>query len=574
MSIRCVRLPWSAVCRTTLVAVLSLIANARAAGPCGAAGVFSSTSTRATCTYDSPGEDTFVVPAGVSRLSVLAIGAPGGRGGQYPGGSAGAVGGVGAVVSAPAVAFGGVGTLYVEVGGPGGNGVGGTSCAGGGGGINGGGHGGGALCTFGGGGGGGGESDVRSEPALAGGLTGGDGDPRLVVAGGGGGGAGSDNLNATAGGSSGGSDSTGAGAGGGIDCSASTDGAGGTGESGPGGGSAGQVTNPASCGPHALGTGGTAEQGGRGANGANTGGGGGGGGGFTGGGGGASALVLSGIELAPLATGGGGGASFGPAGTSFASAPSSSTTAMVQITWALPGPAVTFTTPMDGASYSSSSPPRAVFTCTARTGRLKSGLAGCSASVDGGPALASGSPLPGVVGPHTLIATATDTAGRVGTATVHYTITAVRRPPPGVAVLSSLRVAPREFSLSGRRVNGRCLKLTGRNQSHRRCRRAIKLTISYTLNHRANVTFTLKRQAAGRLVDHRCVKPTPRNRKHGKCTRLADLSGAFVHAGETGLNRFSWLGRLRRRQLPSGTYLLTATPTGGRPEKVAFTIAR
>jgi len=145
-------------------------ASARAAsGDCAASGATT------TCTYTyTGGEQTFVVPAGVRALSVTAVGGRGG--GSYGAGQPGSGGSAtGAVAVTPGT------TLYVEVGGGGGNGVDGNGA----GGFNGGGYGGSASS----GGGGGGASDVRTVscgatcPRPTASL-----DARLLVAGGGGGG--------------------------------------------------------------------------------------------------------------------------------------------------------------------------------------------------------------------------------------------------------------------------------------------------------------------------------------------------------------------------------------------------
>jgi hypothetical protein len=118
------------------------------------------------------GEQTFVVPAGVSSIHVLAVGGSGGD--AFPGGGAG---GASAVVSGEETVTPGQ-TLYVEVGGSGQ-----PELEGGHGGFNGGGEGG--PTPFG-AGGGGGASDVRTAPIAAGLLP----DKRLLVAGAGGGGGG------------------------------------------------------------------------------------------------------------------------------------------------------------------------------------------------------------------------------------------------------------------------------------------------------------------------------------------------------------------------------------------------
>lgn len=298
-----------------------------------------------TCTYSTVGETTFTVPSGVTQLTVTAIGAPGGSGGVYPGLSdPAAVGGSGAEVTAT-IAVTPSSTLYVEVGGAGGNGTGGTDCQAGTAGANGGGLGGVSRCETGSGGGGGGASDLRTTPAAEGGLTGGAGDPRLVVAGGGGGGGGSDSTIGGAGGDAGLGADTGAGNGG--DAGTCIDGDIAEGDGLPGapggiGGPAGTGGGPI-CSLAQPGAAGTATGGGTGGNGdlANSAGGGGGGGGYLGGGGG-GALGGDG------GGGGGGGSSYAPGGT-VTTAPSGAV-ASVTITYLPPliPQSIAFTAPESG----------------------------------------------------------------------------------------------------------------------------------------------------------------------------------------------------------------------------------
>jgi len=234
-------------------------------------------------TFTSTGsEQTFVVPAGVTSLHVVAIGAPGGIGG---GGSAG---GKGARVETDIAVTPGQ-TLYIEVGGAGGAGA-----SGGAGGFNGGGGGGSPN-----GGGGGGASDVRMVSCATSCVTGGSTtslNSRLVVAAGGGGsGAGADGG---AGGAAGQAGNNGFGVYSGAGGAAGTLTAG-----GPGGGGGGSGTNPGGGG--GLGAGGAGGNGGNnggGGGGAGCYGGGGGGGGGTdgggGGGGGSSCVYLNGTPQA------------------------------------------------------------------------------------------------------------------------------------------------------------------------------------------------------------------------------------------------------------------------------------
>ncbi len=407
------------------------VVSADAATPCGADGVLSSVGTQFACAYTSVGEDTFSVPAGVTSVSVAAVGAPGGNGGLSGSASAdGAPGGLGAVVRAPLVPVAGLSTLYVEVGGPGGHGVGvnGGSgfCPGGAAGVGGGGAGGNGRCEDGSGGGGGGESDVRIEPASAGGLTGGAGDPRLVVAGGGGGGGGEYYVAGGAGGSSGGDAAGGAGAGGSTDCDAASPRgvAGGSGETGPGGGAAGVVLNPVACIAIVNGSAGTATSGGAGGDGnlANTQGPGGGGGGYIGGGGGAAAA--DNVDGA----GGGGGSSYAPTGATFATAPAAATPPSVTISWLVPAPTATILTPPAAATYTQAQVVDSSFACT--EGANGPGIAAC---LDQNGEASGAAIDTSTIGAHTLTVTATSHDGLTGTASVTYTVLSVARPASAVA---------------------------------------------------------------------------------------------------------------------------------------------
>ena len=81
------------VCPFLLAMVLGAYAGvvlpasqASAAAPCGAAGSFNGTET---CTYTAVGADTFTVPAGVTTLTIVAIGGGGAGGNSVYGASAG-----------------------------------------------------------------------------------------------------------------------------------------------------------------------------------------------------------------------------------------------------------------------------------------------------------------------------------------------------------------------------------------------------------------------------------------------------------------------------------------------------
>ena len=195
-------------------------------------------------------------------------------------------------------------------------------------------------------------------------------------------------------------------------------------------------------------------------------------------------------------------------------------------------------------------------------------------SLDGSTGAVSGSPT--APGSFTITATVTDSYGSQATGTLTLTIsprpTILPPPQSGAPALSALHISPARFSLAGRLVARRCVKPTSKNNHRKRCRRSIALTVSYTLNRAASVIFTLNRQGPGRDVKHRCVKPTARNAKHRTCTRLIAVAGRIVNHGKAAANRFTFNGTLAGHRLDPGTYELIATPTGGKPRHVTFTI--
>jgi Glycine rich protein len=228
-------------------------------------------------------EQTFTVPPNVFSVAAEAVGASGAVGGVDDGGA----GGPAAVVAGELNVTPGE-TLYVEVGGNGGESpFGGTSGLGG---FNGGGSG---------MGGGGGATDVRTMPAATG-LT---PDDRLIVAGGGGGGGGEDGLRGLHGGEGGAAGANLGGRAGQTDASASE------------GGTAGTQTGGGIGGASKCGDGGDGRLGSGGAGSKSTSGpdlGGGGGGGYYGGGAGGAPC-----EGSAAAGGGGSGSSLVPPGGTF-----------------------------------------------------------------------------------------------------------------------------------------------------------------------------------------------------------------------------------------------------------------
>jgi hypothetical protein len=87
--------------------------------------------------------------------------------------------------------------------------------------------------------------------------------------------------------------------------------------------------------------------------------------------------------------------------------------------------------------------------------------------------------------------------------------------------------------------------------------------VTYTLSEPARVTFTVKRRSAGVEVGTTCVKSTPKvlsqlKGKPRRCGLLRSVRGRFAISGVQGLNRFRFTGRLNRRALHVGRYVLSA----------------
>ncbi len=111
--------PWRVVGLVAAVLLVGVLGagRARAALPSNCA----QTGEDIACTFSSTGfpDQTFKVPVGISSVNIVAVGAPGGAGGpRFP---SPVPGGAGAVASGTLSVTGGQ-TLYVEVGGAGGNG--------------------------------------------------------------------------------------------------------------------------------------------------------------------------------------------------------------------------------------------------------------------------------------------------------------------------------------------------------------------------------------------------------------------------------------------------------------------
>jgi hypothetical protein len=463
-------------------------------------------------------EQPFPVPANVSSIHVVAVGAPGGASSATSGFGAGP-GGFGATATADLTVAPGE-TLYVEVGGAG--------MIPGGAAFNGGGLGGPFPHP---GGGGGGASDVRTvsmSAGLAATLA-----SRVVVAGGGGGGG---SQTAAVGGAGGGATGgTGLQNSGGI-----SGGVGGSQSAGGGVGNCGGSTAPTAGTAGIGGDGGTSPDGG-----------GGGGGGYYGGGGGGEFC------------GGGGGSGYFGAGTSNTSfTADTSGTPAITLSYTV-NPAVAVTAPANGASYTQNQVVDAAYTCTAASGTT---LSSCAGPVVSGVAIDTAT-----TGAHTFSVAAADADGGTTTTTVTYTVTASNGGGggggggAGAPTITGLGVKPARWRDHGR--------------PHLAHKPPLGTTLTFTLSAAANVTLTFTRTAPGRKAGHRCLAPTRHNRHSHACTRKL-AAGKLTLSVSGGANTISFNGKLSgHKPLAPGHYtvVITASNTGGSgaPSKpLAFTIVK
>ncbi|MGH2851995.1 MAG: hypothetical protein ACRDLP_15435 [Solirubrobacteraceae bacterium] len=160
------------------------------------------------------------------------------------------------------------------------------------------------------------------------------------------------------------------------------------------------------------------------------------GGGYVGGGGGSTGSRGS--------RGGGGGSSFGPAGTTYATA-LLSRAPQVTISWTAGAPSASIATPVRSATYTQGAAVDASFTCAEDAGGP-----GVSSCVDGS-GKTTGDPLDTAsTGVHTLMVTATSSDGLSATASVTYTVAAAATataatttaPPTSQVTPSTLTLVP------------------------------------------------------------------------------------------------------------------------------------
>jgi hypothetical protein len=149
---------------------------------------------------------------------------------------------------------------------------------------------------------------------------------------------------------------------------------------------------------------------------------------------------------------------------------------------------------------------------------------------------------------------------------------------PVVPVLSALRITPRTFGLTGRRVRGRCVSARATRGRGPRCTLGVRLRVRYRLNEAATVTVTLRQRLSGRRVNGRCVSAAHGLTLRPACQLLVTIPRIWVLSARRGSDALWFTGLGGRRRLAPGRYVLVLVPVvagrPGRPQTITFTIRR
>jgi hypothetical protein len=207
-------------------------------------------------------------------------------------------------------------------------------------------------------------------------------------------------------------------------------------------------------------------------------------------------------------------------------------------------PAVTLTTPADGAVYAEGQTVDASYTCSADPATT---LTSCSAPAAPGGALPTSTP-----GSNSFAVAAADALGGTTTVTHTYTVSAPTGPTGSTIEISHLRQAPARWREPTKRP-------TSPSTGHRRKLPPVGTRYAFTLNESATVRLAFTMRATGRRVKHRCVAVSSRARiRTPRCTRWV-FAGTLTVAGKTGANQVTFRGRVGRRTLAPGRYRVTFT---------------
>ena len=131
-------------------------------------------------------------------------------------------------------------------------------------------------------------------------------------------------------------------------------------------------------------------------------------------------------------------------------------------------------------------------------------------------------------------------------------------PPPDMSTVPPDTTGP---GLSALRVSNRRFRVAraATPVAAGRTRRApAGTTFRYSSSEAASSMLQIGRAAAGRRSGRACVKPTRRLRRARKCTRYL-RAGVLARSALPGLNEVAFSGRIGRKALKPGNYMLTVT---------------
>ncbi|MBJ7522442.1 MAG: hypothetical protein JHC84_22255, partial [Solirubrobacteraceae bacterium] len=112
----------------------------------------------------------------------------------------------------------------------------------------------------------------------------------------------------------------------------------------------------------------------------------------------------------------------------------------------------------------------------------------------------------------------------------------------------------------------------------KRGRLATGATLRFRLSEAARTTVTISQPATGRRVSGRCQRVTKATRGQAKC-RIANVRTTLRASGKAGVNTIRITGKIGRKTLKPGPYVVTVSAidaAGNRaaPKTARFTISR
>ena len=229
--------------------------------------------------------------------------------------------------------------------------------------------------------------------------------------------------------------------------------------------------------------------------------------------------------------------------------------------FALP-PAISLTSPADGATFTQDAVVPASFSCSAPAGAT---VTACTGPIPDASAIDTAT-----LGQHTFTVTVSDSDGISATRTSRYTV---------VARASGPHPRPLRLTLSRVRQSAVVWRVGSAQPRTARRRLPVGTTFSFVLSGPARATLSFTGTSPGRMVHGRCVVQTFSHPRAPRCTRTS-ASGVLTLNGHAGQNRVRFEGRFAHAStLRPGRYgmLITARTAAGQRANASpldFTIAK